>query len=208
MTVALFLSFLLFLLGPPPASVHPHCVALEYRCETDAEASVSTNAAMSLDELVFVFERRLTPEVAVRARWRDFFFQFFNEKQLRLADFLHLPYFPTSHQSPAECFPWFNDLLVDLVMSMTAVSLSLRPASVATCRCWVFQVMPVYQGQVLTCVLTRGGRVSLCRHVRVPPISWLCFNTCTWITLLWNLTSLKTFFVYICTLILFTVQKR
>lgn len=70
---------------------------------------------------------------------------------------------------------------------------SLRPAFVVTCRCWVFQVMPVYQSQVLTCVLTRGGRVSLCRHVRVPPIFWLCFNTCTWITLLWNLTSLKTF---------------
>lgn len=32
---------------------------------------MSTNAAMSLDELVFVFERRLMPEVSIRVRWRD-----------------------------------------------------------------------------------------------------------------------------------------
>lgn len=68
-----FVSFLLLssfrLLVCPPA---PLCVALEYCCETDAEGSVSANAAMSLDELVFLCLNAV--EVGVKARWRELFF--------------------------------------------------------------------------------------------------------------------------------------
>ena len=68
---------------------------------------------------------------------------------------------------------------------------------------WSGQVMPVYQSRVLTCVLPRGSRVYV-QACACPSDIWLCFNTVhellfcgTWLAWI-N-------FVYICTLILFTV---
>lgn len=61
----------------------------------------------------------------------------------------------------------------------------------------------VYQSRVLTCVLSRGSRVYV-QACACPSDIWLCFNTVH--EILFCGTSLAWInFVYICTLILFTV---
>lgn len=116
------------------------------------------NAAMSWDELVLCFERRLCPRSASGPVGEN------SANTLRPVAALH------SWISHMSCFN-FSSFFFSHFSQLKLSSLHLASAvTEASCWCWVFRLCLSIK---VACwlVFYPGGPVSMCRHVSVPPIS-------------------------------------
>lgn len=190
--------FVLFLLAVLSSfCLFPPCVALEVLWNRRWGLSVEKRCNV-IGWACFCVWTLFMPEVSIRARWRD------SEENAatRSGDFA-LPYFSMSHEDHMLSVSFFVCVCVMKKKRYFNNNSSLHLAFMVTCRCWVFRLCLFIKVKCWLVFYPRGSRVFV-QACACPSDIWLCFNTVhellfcgTWLAWI--------HFVYICTLILFTV---